>query len=407
MAITGAIYKALEFDGESSRAYGVYITGEAVFNAPERAVEMISIPGRNGAFALDQGRFENITVSYPAGIFADTEADFADAISDFRNFLCSRSGYCRLVDEYNPNEYRMAIYKSGLEVSPAQLRAGEFEIVFECKPQRFLTSGEEAVEVTSGDTITNPTRFEARPLIEATGHGTITLNGKTITLHDALVGYVVLSSGGAIASGDPLWLDLSLVGDNDYINIENLTIRAAVTLSNNVPIDSISFSGVSSPFSASSTILPDGLGAELYFSAASISIKKQPDYIGGQWTINFVQNGVTTSISVPWIVYFDTTANAFISYLDNATEGGITITQRESFVEKIDVNSTASVLGNPTYIDCDIGEAYKKTLLGDIVSLNGLIELGAELPVLSSGENAITFTNEFTKVAIVPRWWKV
>ena len=175
MAITqtGAMYKSLSFDNTPSRSYGVYITGEAVYNAPERAVEMISIPGRNGAFALDQGRFENIEVSYPAGIFADNEADFAQAVSDFRNFLCSKKGYCRLTDEYNPSEYRMAVYKSGLEVDPAQLRAGEFTITFDCKPQRWLTSGETATAVASGGTVTNPTLFESSPMLEVTGYGNI------------------------------------------------------------------------------------------------------------------------------------------------------------------------------------------------------------------------------------------
>lgn len=65
---TGAIYKTLNFDGQSSGTYGVYITGDAVFNAPERDVEMITIPGRNGALALDNGRFENISVTYPSGL---------------------------------------------------------------------------------------------------------------------------------------------------------------------------------------------------------------------------------------------------------------------------------------------------------------------------------------------------
>ena len=158
---TGAIYKSLFFDGEDSRDYGVYITGEAVFNAPEREVEMISIPGRNGQLALDKGRFENIEVTYPAGIYADTEADFAEAISNFRNLLCSRRGYVRLQDEYHPDEYRMAVYKNGLEVENALLKAGEFDIVFDCKPQRYLTSGEEPitmgdwknVETVSGDIV--------------------------------------------------------------------------------------------------------------------------------------------------------------------------------------------------------------------------------------------------------------
>ena len=144
---TGAMFKSLTFDGEDSRDYGVYITGQAVFNAPEREVEMISIPGRNGQFALDKGRFENIEVTYPAGIFANTEAEFAEAVSNFRNLLCSKRGYVRLQDEYHPDEYRMAIYKSGLELENVALKAGEFEITFDCKPQRYLTSGEEEVTV--------------------------------------------------------------------------------------------------------------------------------------------------------------------------------------------------------------------------------------------------------------------
>lgn len=170
MAVTGAIFKSLIFDDIDSRNYGVYITGEAVYNAPEREVEMITIAGRNGQLALDKGRFENIEVTYPAGIFADNQADYAKAISDFRNALCSKVGYRRLTDEYNVDEYRMAVYKSGLEVSSVN-SAGEFQITFDCQPQRFLTSGETPItmgewgetETASGDiaTIENPNGIEA------------------------------------------------------------------------------------------------------------------------------------------------------------------------------------------------------------------------------------------------------
>ena len=162
-----SLYKGLVFDGVDSRDYGIYITGDAVFNSPERDVEMIEIPGRNGAYALDKGRFSNIEVSYPAGIFGDTEADFRQGIRAFRNALASRKGYKRLEDDYNPDEYRMAVYKNGLEVTPTALKAGEFTITFDCQPQRFLKSGETAVSVASGGTLTNPTLFESHPLISA------------------------------------------------------------------------------------------------------------------------------------------------------------------------------------------------------------------------------------------------
>lgn len=144
-----AVFNSLTFDGENSLDYGVYISGEAVYDAPERAVEMISIPGRNGAIALDQGRFENIDVTYPAGAFGNDQAEFAAKMRKFRNLLASRYSYVRLTDSYHPDEFRLGLYKSGLNASPVQYgSAGQFPITFNCKPQRFLTSGEAEVDAS-------------------------------------------------------------------------------------------------------------------------------------------------------------------------------------------------------------------------------------------------------------------
>lgn len=178
-----AIMKSLTFDGNNSLTYNIYISGDGAYNAPERAVEMVSVPGRDGALTMDEGRFENIEVVYPAGTFGTTQSDFADKVTEFRNILCSRHSYVRLTDDYHPDEYRMALYKSGLEVSPTIYNtAGEFEIVFNCKPQRFLTSGETVVTKTSSGTITNPTSFDAKPLLVVTGTGTLTVNGVAIAI---------------------------------------------------------------------------------------------------------------------------------------------------------------------------------------------------------------------------------
>lgn len=133
--------RKLYFDSED---VGVYIAGDGVYNAPERDYEMVTIPGRNGNLAIDHGRYENIEVTYPAFIWANSQEEFREKLIRIRQKLTSKLGYRRLEDTYHPDEYRMAIYKSGLEVDPAHYnRAGEFEITFDCKPQRFLKSGEE------------------------------------------------------------------------------------------------------------------------------------------------------------------------------------------------------------------------------------------------------------------------
>lgn len=172
----GMTFKSLTFGGVNSLNFGIYITGDAVYNAPERDVEVFSIAGRNGDLTIDRGRFSNIEVTYPAGCFSYTQAEFASKIRAFRNAIVSKIGYQRLTDGYNEGEYRQALYTSGLDVSPTwNSRAGEFDITFNCKPQRFLTSGEETTTLTASGTITNPTEFASKPLIAVTGLGDLTV----------------------------------------------------------------------------------------------------------------------------------------------------------------------------------------------------------------------------------------
>lgn len=171
------------FDSVTSTSLGTYISGEGSFNAPERVYDMQVIPGRNGALAIDERRFENIDVTYPAFIFKNDGTTFESAMATLRSSLMSRNGYKKLTDTYHTDEFRMAIFKTAIEVEPTNInRAGEFNLVFTCKPQRFLTSGESVTTLTSSGTISNPTLFDARPLLVVTGTGNLTVNGVQIAI---------------------------------------------------------------------------------------------------------------------------------------------------------------------------------------------------------------------------------
>ena len=414
VAPTGNIFKALSFDNVSSRTYGVYITGEAVYNAPERDVEMISIPGRNGAFALDKGRFENIEVSYPAGIFADNETDFAEAISDFRNFLCSRNGYVRLTDEYNPNEYRMAIYKSGLEVSPAQLKAGEFEIVFDCKPQRYLTSGEEAVSVSDGDTITNPTRFESSPILEVEGYGSIGINGETITIEDVDVGMIPVTDASSL-SGTPdsqATFTVTIPLDDTNINGPDSIYVSGVECIVERDIDP-GYSGLS----ASVTSVTDATGTCNATGEVMRARLGDGSFISAGTGSNIIG---TVNYSVSYTYNGSRSSNSFtITIIATRVSGGIEVEVTAGGIEPLTVArsitisvpvlyaySSNSALGNPTYIDLDLGAAWNADS-GTAVSLNNAVQLPAKLPTLKVGANLISFDSNITDLKVVPRWWKI
>lgn len=412
---TQSNFKSFTFGGVNSRAYGVYITGEGVFNAPERNVEMIEIPGRNGAYALDKGNFNNIEVTYPASIATDNATDFAQAVSDLRNLLCSKVGYVRLEDDYNTGEYRMAIYKSGLEVSHDMLIAGEFDIVFECKPQRFLKSGETAISVTSGDTITNPTLFDAKPLIEIYGYGDIGINSDTLSVDNVTIGWVDVAPpktlSTTVGTGVSSFFDITFAtaGDDIAIGSEHtyVTLEWSTNLTQNVK-------------SVSASVVGTGVTAEVV--AKRLTTNKVATTINlntdGALLFTYGTSATVSAVATVVITLADNTTRTgtvtgTLQYLGNHILISVSDTNPTDFYDKdkqfgidtIRLNSTLSAL-NPAYIDLDIGECYK--ISGDsIASINNAVAMPSELPVLTSGSNTITYDNTFTSVKVTPRWWKV
>lgn len=169
------------FGGIDTRRFQVGIFGNQLATAPERDVELLSIPGKNGDVVLDKGRYKNITVKYKAYIINEYNAN----IRGLRNALISKKGYQKLEDTVNPQEYRMA---RAIPFEPDEygvLRAAEFEMEFDCKPQRFLKSGEQKIVISSASSIFNQYDETAKPLIRAYGTGTFTINGVSIQITTA------------------------------------------------------------------------------------------------------------------------------------------------------------------------------------------------------------------------------
>ena len=167
------------FGGVASTTYGVYISGNGTYKAPTRAYYNISVPGRDGDLLGISTRLENVTLTYPCGIVSSFDTNLAG----LRSWLLAQIGYAELSDTYHTDEYRLAVYKGGLEPEMVRdLKAGQFDLTFECKPQRFLNTGKTAVSITSGDTINNPTAFASRPLIRTVGSGTLSVGGVTVTI---------------------------------------------------------------------------------------------------------------------------------------------------------------------------------------------------------------------------------
>lgn len=171
--------KHLYVDNVDLTTYGVYISGGGTFSAPEKEYTWYGVPNRNGDVLGYNRRLLNIKVTYDCFICANFDTN----ISNLRNFLLSRDGLVRISDDYHSGEFRMGVYEGPFEPTiTKKLDAGSFQLTFTCQPQRWLTSGETETTYTAGTTITNPTKFPAKPLLKLYGTGQLKIGNTTITI---------------------------------------------------------------------------------------------------------------------------------------------------------------------------------------------------------------------------------
>ena len=176
------------YDGKKSTSFGIYVSGDATFNAPERDVETKEVPGRNGTLTYDKKRYKNINVKYDAFV----RNDFKRNVAAVREWLLSGSaGYKRLEDSYHREYYRMARFAGPLDFDMRFLNlSGECELLFDCMPQRFLKSGDIGKEIYGSAIVKNPTPFEAKPMIRVFGTSGSLLVNNTIVRITAIDEYV-------------------------------------------------------------------------------------------------------------------------------------------------------------------------------------------------------------------------
>lgn len=179
------------FNNKSSADCRIQVAHPPGYAYPERDYTITHIPGRNGDIIQDNGCYKNVERTYEVSFDAPNE-DFATYANAVSAWLHSTTGYARLEDSYEPNYYRMATYQESNIFENLYNQAGTATIVFECKPQRFLKTGDNIITIQNSLTIMNPTGFEAYPLFKVTGtSGVLTVNGNSITF-SSIDGFVML-----------------------------------------------------------------------------------------------------------------------------------------------------------------------------------------------------------------------
>lgn len=132
--------------GRSISDWGLKVSDANVFDSPVRSQEEIVVPGRNGTLIIDNGSWKNIDITYTCYF---EKSNFAKSLADFQSYLGKLKGYQRIEDTIRLGEYRLANLSEMVSIKRdgAGYHSGVFDITFNCKPQRFLKSGEEPITV--------------------------------------------------------------------------------------------------------------------------------------------------------------------------------------------------------------------------------------------------------------------
>lgn len=189
------------YKGRCSKDFGVYISGDQTFNAPERDIESIEIPGKNGNLTISRNRFKNISISYTAFI----RRNFRVNSNGMKKWLLNGDGYFRLEDTYHPEFYRMAQFIGPVSFDMHFLnRAGEMTLTFDCKPQRWRKDGETPIPLSEHNSLYNEL-FPALPLIKVNGTaaGNLYVGSYTVEIKE-LDGYIMIDCESQNAYKDTL-----------------------------------------------------------------------------------------------------------------------------------------------------------------------------------------------------------
>lgn len=169
------------WNGKKSSDFGIIIKHKEIYKSPARDVDFVEVPGQDGEVILDNGRYKNVDVNYQVRV-----KNVKSKLLEIANWL-SAVGYQKLIDSDDSTHYRMAARTGSVDWN--YLGKGEWadlEIAFNCKPWRYLTSGDSQIQKTEAFTVINPTSYDALPrlaFVRTSPYGAITvhINNKSYT----------------------------------------------------------------------------------------------------------------------------------------------------------------------------------------------------------------------------------
>ena len=161
----------LLFGNIALSTYGAFFDGSKAFAKPAKDVDFISVAGRNGDLSFSNNRYSNIDIHFNCFIPTDFISNYADII----NVYSVEEGYQKLLYTTEDDIYREAQFVAATDPKTGAFNDyAQFDLVFNCKPQKFLRDYDTWISLPSSNTqIQNEGRQDALPIFRVQGNGTL------------------------------------------------------------------------------------------------------------------------------------------------------------------------------------------------------------------------------------------
>lgn len=377
------------FGGIVSTDYNVKILSVNFLDAPAKVSNSVHIPGRNGNIEEEDGSYENFNLK----IRCYCEGDPAVYLNELKDKLMSTSGYHELWLDGLPHEFREATIKSAWQVGSMDSNGGVLNIVFNCKPQRFLPEGK------------NPIKYI--PSGTAVGTGTLMsyADVKEIFTSDIMKNRLVDTWYTRVTYSMPAhnsakYFDIVMPCGNLCVG-HTVDDAGATTPFVRITPDEGRTIRIKHPFANSSRevnfYLAAGLGQKIYYDGTLI-------YDDGATAINLIND--TNHTAKPFAHIYNTSATYSTRWLRKAVYG---------------INENCVVMNNSSswsgenenlYIDSEsetalISSLYNENdgnMVGNLSAGKYIYDM--QFPVLEPGMNTV-YIKGVDYVELTPRWWRL
>lgn len=169
------------YNGVSSKDFNIGIKTAPIRTIPERRVETIEVPFRDGSFTLDTGTYSTFTIDFECLVVGSFSPQH---IRKIKRWLSEPFGKLQVSDELEL-EYEARMI-SKVDFEELVDNTGSFLVTFECQPYAHYKQGLCLHTVSNNTEIHNETDTTALPYMKLYGSGdiTLTLNGEHITFKE-------------------------------------------------------------------------------------------------------------------------------------------------------------------------------------------------------------------------------